>query len=158
MGAGSIQVQFRRGTHQQVSSFLGAPGEITADMTYMRTVLNDGVTLGGWPQERANLTSVNDASYSVLPTDTVIMINNVSTTRTVTLVSALNYASGQKLHVVDGTGSAAAGKPINVVAHSSTETIAGSTTFAISAAFGHLTIVTNSGLGQGTIAAGWSIV
>ena len=46
----ATQVQWRRGTHTQVSSFTGALGEVVVDTTQNRLVLQDGTTVGGWPQ------------------------------------------------------------------------------------------------------------
>jgi hypothetical protein len=46
----ATQVQFRRGTTVQTSTFTGAPGELTVDTTQNLCVVHDGVTAGGWPQ------------------------------------------------------------------------------------------------------------
>jgi hypothetical protein len=46
------QVQLRRGTTAQHSSFTGAQGEITYDTDKKTIVLHDGVTAGGRPQDR----------------------------------------------------------------------------------------------------------
>ena len=43
----AIQVQFRRGTSAQHSSFTGANGEITVDTTNKTLRVHDGVTAGG---------------------------------------------------------------------------------------------------------------
>jgi len=45
----ATQVQWRRGTHAQVAAFTGAIGEVVADLTQKRLVLQDGVTAGGSP-------------------------------------------------------------------------------------------------------------
>lgn len=46
----ATRVQLRRGTAAQVAVFTGAEGELTPDMTNHRTVLHDGLTVGGFPQ------------------------------------------------------------------------------------------------------------
>ena len=43
----AIQVQFRRGTSAQHSSFTGANGEVTVDTTNQTLRVHDGVTAGG---------------------------------------------------------------------------------------------------------------
>ena len=45
----SKQVQFRRGTTSQHSSFTGAAGEITVDTDKDVVVVHDGSTAGGVP-------------------------------------------------------------------------------------------------------------
>jgi hypothetical protein len=45
----AVQVQYRRGTSSQVATFTGAQGEMVADTTSNRLVLQDGATAGGWP-------------------------------------------------------------------------------------------------------------
>ena len=48
----AVQVQFRRGTQSQMASFTGAAGETNVDTTNNRTVVQDGITAGGWPAAR----------------------------------------------------------------------------------------------------------
>jgi hypothetical protein len=45
----STQVQFRRGTTAEHSTFTGAAGEITVDTDKETLVVHDGSTLGGFP-------------------------------------------------------------------------------------------------------------
>lgn len=45
----STQVQFRRGSTAEHSSFTGAAGEITVDTTLFTAVVHDGSTAGGYP-------------------------------------------------------------------------------------------------------------
>ncbi len=45
----AVQVQSRRGTAAQVAAFTGAQGEVVVDTTNNRVVVQDGVTVGGWP-------------------------------------------------------------------------------------------------------------
>lgn len=51
------QVQFRRGTTTQHSSFTGAVGEITVDTTKNTVVVHDGTTPGGIPLAKETGTS-----------------------------------------------------------------------------------------------------
>lgn len=46
----STQVQYRRGSNVQVAAFTGALGELVIDTTNKIVVVNDGVTVGGFPQ------------------------------------------------------------------------------------------------------------
>ena len=45
----STQVQFRRGTTADHSSFKGADGEVTVDTTLKTVVIHDNITNGGFP-------------------------------------------------------------------------------------------------------------
>jgi len=47
----STQVQFRRGTTSDHSSFTGAVGEVTVDTTKDRIVVHDGTKVGGYPTD-----------------------------------------------------------------------------------------------------------
>lgn len=49
------QVQFRRGTTTQHSTFTGAEGEVTVDTTKDTAVVHDGTTAGGRPLLREDL-------------------------------------------------------------------------------------------------------
>ena len=45
----STQVQFRRGTTAEHSSFKGADGEVTVDTSIKTVVIHDAITNGGFP-------------------------------------------------------------------------------------------------------------
>lgn len=45
----SVQLQLRRAIASAIAAFTGAAGELVADTTNNRLVLNDGTTAGGWP-------------------------------------------------------------------------------------------------------------
>jgi hypothetical protein len=45
----SVQVQLRRDTDANILLSKGAVGEVFVDTTVYRTVVQDNVTLGGWP-------------------------------------------------------------------------------------------------------------
>ena len=55
----ATQVQFRRGTTTETSSFTGALGEVTVDTTKDTCVVHDGTTAGGFPLLRQD--GVNSA-------------------------------------------------------------------------------------------------
>lgn len=48
----SVQVQFRRGTTAETSTFTGAVGEVTVDTSKKVCVVHDGSTTGGYPMLR----------------------------------------------------------------------------------------------------------
>lgn len=54
------RIQFRRGSTAEHAAFVGAPGELTIDITKKTVVVHDGVTPGGFPATR--LDSVNGTS------------------------------------------------------------------------------------------------
>lgn len=130
MVAGAVQIQFRRGTSTQTGAFIGAPGEVSVDLTSYRAVLHDGSKSGGWPQARAGLTKVSDANYTVQLTDVFVLYTKLTAGRTVTLPSVANYPPGQKLTIVDGTGTSSS-NTITIVTANSGEKIAGSTTYTM---------------------------
>jgi hypothetical protein len=59
------QVQFRRGTTSQHSTFTGAAGEITVDTDKNTAVVHDGSTAGGYPL----VTSLSDLSVTATATE-----------------------------------------------------------------------------------------
>lgn len=77
----STQVQYRRGSNVQVAAFTGALGELVIDTTNKVVVVNDGATVGGFPQ--VGLT----ASQTI--TNKVYQGSTVSVTGTVTAASTV---------------------------------------------------------------------
>lgn len=75
----STQVQYRRGSNVQVAAFTGALGELVIDTTNKVVVVNDGATVGGFPQ--VGLT----ASQTI--TNKVYQGTSVSVTGSVTAAS-----------------------------------------------------------------------
>jgi hypothetical protein len=134
-----------------MAQFVGAPGEIAVDLSYMRTVLHDGVTEGGWPQERAGLTLVNDVNYTVLPTDTIVMYTAKTAARTVTLPALASFPQGQRLLILDGAGNSTTFN-ITVNTATSTENIRTSTFVLINtstaSAYGRLLLFSNLSTGS----------
>ncbi len=55
------RVQRRRGTTGEHSSFTGAVGEITVDLTKDTAVIHDGTTAGGFPLARENMSNVTNS-------------------------------------------------------------------------------------------------
>jgi len=53
----ATQVQFRRGTTSEHSSFKGANGEVTVDTTLKTVVIHDALTNGGFPVLRQDGTN-----------------------------------------------------------------------------------------------------
>ena len=60
----ATQVQFRRGTTAQTSTFTGATAEITIDTTKNTVVVHDGSTVGGIPLARESALTANVASIT----------------------------------------------------------------------------------------------
>lgn len=101
----ATQVQWRRGTHAQVAAFTGAVGEMVIDTTQNRAVVQDGVTMGGWPQallidieeglqtwksaggsaNAITLTSLNPVTALVAGTQAQFLAPNASTSTAVTV-------------------------------------------------------------------------
>ena len=53
----ATQVQFRRGTSAETSTFIGAFGEVTVDTSKQTCVIHDGVQSGGYPLLREDGTN-----------------------------------------------------------------------------------------------------
>jgi len=78
----SKQVQFRRGTTAQTSTFTGAVGEVTVDTTKDVLVVHDGATAGGFP-----VASARDVAAANLS------IGNVSASLAITNLNLAEYSS-----------------------------------------------------------------
>ena len=90
----STQVQFRRGTYTDNISFVGAQGEIIAELTNYRIVLHDGSTPGGYPA--ATL-------YELQNTGNLITALITSSTATLTTnIQATGSALSNKINTVSG--------------------------------------------------------
>ena len=64
------QVQFRRGTTTEISTFIGVEGEVVVDTTKDVLVVMDGATAGGFPvAARANA----DGTVSILGKDGTLL-------------------------------------------------------------------------------------
>ena len=60
----AVQVQFRRGTTTQTSTFTGAAGEITIDTTKNTVVVHDGVKVSGYPLSPNTAFDVANAAFN----------------------------------------------------------------------------------------------
>ena len=78
----SKQVQFRRGTTAQTSTFTGAVGEVTVDTTKDVLVVHDGATAGGFP-----VASARDVAAANLH------IGNVSASLAITNLNLAEYST-----------------------------------------------------------------
>jgi hypothetical protein len=58
----STQVQFKRGTTSDHSSFTGASGELTINTTKKCLVIHDGATQGGIEQLRSDLDNLSTSA------------------------------------------------------------------------------------------------
>ena len=116
----SEQLQLRRGTASQVAAFTGAAGEVVADMTNNRLVLNDGVTQGGAPHAKLaevitnTRTAVSDVAYTALFTDRLVAYTTLTAARVITLPAASAYPTGTQLLIIDESGSCSVTKTLTV--------------------------------------------
>jgi hypothetical protein len=92
------QVQRRRGTSTQHTSFTGADGEISVNTTNKSVHVHDGVTAGGVEAARADLANVSDANLNAALTgNTVAALTITSATingGTITGITDLAVADG----------------------------------------------------------------
>jgi hypothetical protein len=116
----AIQVQLRRGTTTDHSSFTGAVGEVTVDTTKDTLVVHDGSQAGGYPIARAGITQswtaeqtfkeikdtvhtiTDGAAFEIDPGNGSIQIVTLGANRT---PAAANFDAGQTvlLGIDDGT-------------------------------------------------------
>ena len=93
----SEQLQLRRGTAANIAASTGAQGEVFADTTNNRLVLQDGATAGGFAAAKLSEVVTNtraavaDAAYSALATDRLIAYTSLTAARAVTLPAASAY-------------------------------------------------------------------
>jgi hypothetical protein len=74
----SVQVQLRRDTDANILLNKGAVGEVFVDTTVYRTVVQDNVTLGGWPAP-ITLFVGNSGTVNISNTGSGAFINNTPT-------------------------------------------------------------------------------
>ena len=85
----STQIQFRRGTTSQISTFTGAAGEVVVDTNKWTMVVNDGSTAGGF--EIVNTSAAQTLSNKTLlsPTFTGAMtVASLNVSGTLSYVNA----------------------------------------------------------------------
>jgi hypothetical protein len=151
----SQQLQLRRGTGTQITGFTGAQGEVVVDTSNNRMVVNDGLTVGGFPAAKLSEVitnarfSVGDVDYTVSTLDRLVAYTSITAARNVTLPQASTYPGGTTLTVVDESGSCSATNTITLTAHSG-DLINGAATTVISSPHGYVGIEASG--------TGWTIV
>jgi hypothetical protein len=144
----SEQLQLRRGTASQVQTFTGAAGEVVADTTNNRLVLNDGVTIGGAPHAKLaevitnTRTTVSDVAYTALLTDRLVAYTTLTAARVITLPTASVYPTGTQLLIIDESGSCSVTKTLTVNA-AGTDHIDGAISAVVNEAYGYIEIESN---------------
>src|SRR6202034_3585203 len=144
----AVQVQYRRGTSSQVSSFTGAQGEMVVDTTNNRVVIQDGATAGGFAAAKLSevitnaRTQVSDGNYTALATDRTIAYITLTASRIVSLPAAASYPTGSRLLIVDESGSCSATKTLTLAANGS-DLIDGASSAVMNSAYGYLAIESN---------------
>lgn len=141
----STQVQYRRGSNTQVAAFTGALGELVIDTTNKIVVVNDGVTVGGFPQ--VGLTASQTLTNKIYQGSSVSVTGDIMAAGNVTAsgnVNGLNLNSTNadlaELYLADntyepGTVLTFGGEQeVTVVNHSHSTAVAG----IVSTAPGHL--------------------
>jgi hypothetical protein len=152
----SEQLQLRRGTASQVSSFTGAQGETVMDTTNNRLVVNDGSTVGGWAAAKLTevitntRTAVSDAAYTALATDRMIAYTALTAARAVTLPASTAYPTGTRLLIVDESGACSVTKTLTITPNGS-DTIDGGASAVVNVPYGFIGLESNE-------AGEWTIV
>lgn len=156
----ATQVQFRRGTTTQHSTFTGAVGEVTVDTDKEVVVVHDGTTAGGYPVASAvmaqTFTKAQRGAIVALTDGATITPdfnagNNFSVTLagSRTLANPTNLTAGQSgvIYITqDATGS-------RTLAYGSAWDFAGGTAPTLSAAAGAVDVLVYAVRTTGSIAA-----
>jgi len=95
----ATQLQMRRGTASQNSSFTGAEGEVSVNTTNDSLHIHDGSTAGGFELARADLNNVSDTSLNAALTGNTV---SALTITTLTLGATAITATGTELNLLDG--------------------------------------------------------
>jgi len=96
------QVQFRRGTTSQHSTFTGAAGEITVDTDKNTAVVHDGSTAGGHPLATSLADLGVTASAADLNATDVTTLGTVEASKVVTADASGNITSAGSINIGDG--------------------------------------------------------
>lgn len=139
----AVQVQYRRGTASQITSFTGAQGEVVVDTTNNRVVVQDGSTAGGWPIAGASRAAVGDANYTLSSPYSIVAFTALTAARTLSLPATTSWASGQRLLVVDESGACSATKTITLSANGS-DKIDGASSAEINQPYGYIELESNA--------------
>jgi hypothetical protein len=95
----SIQIQYRRGTAVQHSSFTGANGEITVDTTNKTLRVHDGATVGGTRLAKFSDIAASSANLQFVTTNIVPSSNLTYDLGTSTKRWKDLYLSGNTIHL-----------------------------------------------------------
>lgn len=93
----ATQLQLRKGTTAEHSTFVGADGEVTVDTTKKALVLHDGVTAGGKPLPtlEGDKIPLNQLSSATTSSAGIVRLNNTITSASAS--DALTAAQGKIL-------------------------------------------------------------
>jgi hypothetical protein len=110
----SKQLKLRRGTTLEHSTFTGAEGELTIDMTKDTAVVHDGVTAGGFPLARESAlstanTNISDHINSTIAHTATNLVNVAAGNIVATTVQAAINELDTEKQPVDATLTALAG-------------------------------------------------
>jgi len=99
----STQIQRRRGTTAEHSTFTGAAGEITIDSTKNTVVVHDGTTTGGYPliKESDAVTSLSDLSVTSTAAELNILDGATVTTAELNVLDGIT-SDVNELNILDG--------------------------------------------------------
>jgi hypothetical protein len=89
----AVQVQLRRGTTTQHSTFTGAIGEVTIDTTNDSLRVHDNVTAGGFETARADLSNIVSISNAKLANSTISGVSLGSNLNSLTIGTGLSGTS-----------------------------------------------------------------
>ena len=88
-------------------------------------------------------TQVNDAAYTVLPTDRTVAVIALTAARTISLPAAGAYPAGATLTIMDESGACSATNAVTIV-RSGTDTINGAASAVLSSPYAYLALESNS--------------
>ena len=142
------QLQLRRGTTAQHSTFTGAVGEVTIDTDKDVVVVHDGATVGGFPSQKqlvsgTNIKTVNSTtllgSGDIAVQPTLVSGTNIKTINSTSILTSGNLDLVAKVSSIEGLASLDGTTPTVIVTDldrggtfiwSSTGTVNGGTVFA----------------------------
>lgn len=89
----ATQIQFRRGTASQHSSFTGATAEVTVNTTNKSVHVHDGSTAGGFELARKDLSTSSNVSLSGITTLTTLIVSDGITASGIVTATDFNATS-----------------------------------------------------------------
>ena len=109
----ATQLQLRKGTTAETSTFTGAEGEVTVDTTKNTLVVHDGVTAGGHPlmneisygvgNERLNVTSSRVLGTTYTNTSGTLKMVNVKVQLVSTNANVILYEGGSEIDYISAS-------------------------------------------------------